>query len=56
MIVARKEQILFQTGHDHGTGPRRVSECEMGARARRDVWQTGGVTSGRIIIGWRVGT
>ncbi len=36
--------------------PRRVSDSEIRPPAAERVWHTSPVTSGRIIIGWRVGT
>jgi hypothetical protein len=36
--------------------PLAVSHTETDAPKREQVWQTVPVTSGRIIIGWRVGT
>jgi hypothetical protein len=33
-----------------------VEDSETDAPRSETVWQTGAVTSGRIIIGWRVGT
>jgi hypothetical protein len=33
-----------------------VSHSETDVQKRERLWQTGAVTSGRIIIGWRVGT
>jgi hypothetical protein len=41
---------------DHERARPRVSNSEINAPAREPVWQTGTVTSGRIIIGRRVGT
>jgi len=41
------------SGHDHEiSGP----DGETKALSAERVWQTVTVTSGRIIIGWRVGT
>jgi hypothetical protein len=53
MIVASSGQITPVSGHDHeNSGPNGETDKPTTER----VWQTVTVTSGRIIIGWRVGT
>jgi hypothetical protein len=53
MIVASFGQIEPISGHDPGNGR---PDSEMNQPSTERVWQTVTVTSGRIIIGWRVGT
>jgi hypothetical protein len=45
-----------KAGRDHETPLGSVSDGEMDGARREKLWQTVSVTSGRIIIGWRVGT
>jgi hypothetical protein len=57
MIVNSYGQIRSVSAHDHGKpSTPAVSDGEMGVPKGGRVWQTVSVTSGRIIIGWRVGT
>jgi hypothetical protein len=53
MIVGSFDRIATVSAHDHENGrPDAETKASRGER----VWQTVTVTSGRIIIGWRVGT
>jgi len=54
MIGASFGRILPISGHDREKT--RVSDGEIEERQAERVWLTVTVTSGRIIIGWRVGT
>jgi hypothetical protein len=63
MIMGILGVIRTISVHDHempGPGPpglaAAVSDREINASPAERVWQTVTVTSGRIIIGWRVGT
>jgi hypothetical protein len=56
MIVNSSGQIAPETVHDHERPAPAVSDGEINASTTERVWQTVSVTSGRIIIGWRVGT
>jgi len=53
MIAGSFGRIRAKTARDHENG--RPDGEIKGPRTER-VWQTVTVTSGRIIIGWRVGT
>jgi hypothetical protein len=53
MIAGSFSRIRAKTAHDHENA--RPDGETSGPSAER-VWQTVTVTSGRIIIGWRVGT
>jgi hypothetical protein len=53
MIVASFGRIAPISGHDHENGG---PDSETSKPSTETVWQTVTVTSGRIIIGWRVGT
>jgi hypothetical protein len=56
MIVNSFGRYLAQTVHDHEKPRLCVSDSETNKPRAERVWFTGTVTSGRIIIGWRVGT
>jgi hypothetical protein len=53
MIMGSFDRIATVSAHDHGNGR---PDGETKASSTERVWQTVTVTSGRIIIGWRVGT
>jgi hypothetical protein len=53
MIMGSFDRIATVSAHDHeNAGP----DGETNQPTTERVWQTVTVTSGRIIIGWRVGT
>jgi hypothetical protein len=56
MIVASFGRIAPVSGHDHEEVRGKRPHGETKASSSERVWQTVTVTSGRIIIGWRVGT
>ena len=63
MIVASFGRIQAISGHDHAFRTQSVSDGEtegpggtVTTPGLAPLWQTGSVTFGRIIIGWRVGT
>jgi hypothetical protein len=59
MIMGTSGRYSSGSTHDHEKGQlpsRMVRQKGEAARAVQSVWQTDGVTFGRIIIGWRVGT
>jgi hypothetical protein len=63
MIMGSFGAIRTISAHDHENGPaaphpgvQSVSDAETTASSAERMWQTVTVTSGRIIIGWRVGT
>jgi len=53
MIMGSFGRIATVSAHDHENGG---PDSEMNEPRGERVWQTVTVTSGRIIIGWRVGT
>jgi hypothetical protein len=53
MIVGSFDRIPTVAAHDHENSR---PDGETGGPSTETVWQTVTVTSGRIIIGWRVGT
>jgi len=53
MIMGSFDRIATVSAHDHESGR---PDGETKASDTERVWQTVTVTSGRIIIGWRVGT
>jgi hypothetical protein len=53
MIVSSFGQIAPISAHDH---EKPCPDSEMKEPSTERMWQTVTVTSGRIIIGWRVGT
>jgi hypothetical protein len=53
MIMGSFDRIATVSAHDHENCR---PDGETKAPATETVWQTVTVTSGRIIIGWRVGT
>src|SRR5271156_5888804 len=56
MIAGSLDRIATVSARDHETGPGPVSDGETDVSRGGRVWQTSVVTSGRIIIGRRVGT
>jgi hypothetical protein len=53
MIMGSFDRMAAVSAHDHENGR---PDGETGEPSTETVWQTVTVTSGRIIIGWRVGT
>jgi hypothetical protein len=53
MIMGSFGRITTVSAHDHENGG---PDSETNQPSTERVWQTVTVTSGRIIIGWRVGT
>jgi hypothetical protein len=53
MIVGSFDRITAVSAHDHENA---CPDGETSGSSTERVWQTVTVTSGRIIIGWRVGT
>jgi hypothetical protein len=53
MIVGSFDRITTVSAHDHENAR---PDGETNRSSTERVWQTVTVTSGRIIIGWRVGT
>jgi hypothetical protein len=53
MIVGSFDRSATVSAHDHENSS---PDGETKAPSSERVWQTVTVTSGRIIIGWRVGT
>jgi hypothetical protein len=52
MIMGSFDRMATVSAHDHESS---VPNAETEASDTERVWQTVTVTSGRIIIGWRVG-
>jgi hypothetical protein len=53
MILGSFDRITAVSAHDHENAR---PDGETSGPSTERVWQTVTVTSGRIIIGWRVGT